>query len=94
MSPRLVTIAAVYFDILCRKMERKLTVHQFEKAVKMVADKKYPGDPKGLEKIQSKLTGPTTHPEATVCTTNVFHNQWDAAIYPCRKWQEMVFLIE
>ena len=34
----------------------------------MLADKKYPGDPKGLEKIQSKLGEPTTHPGATVRT--------------------------
>ena len=52
----------------CRKTERKLTVGQFKEAVKMLAEKKYPGDPRAVNKIQSKLTSvaPTTHPDATV----------------------------
>lgn len=42
-------------------------MRQFGEAVKMLAEKKYPGDPRAVNKLQSKLSsGPTTHPEATV----------------------------
>jgi hypothetical protein len=48
------------------KTERKLTLEQFEVAVKMLGEKKYPGDPRAMSKIQSKLSsGPTTHPGTT-----------------------------
>lgn len=53
--------------LACRKTERKLTLEQFEVAVKMLAEKKYPGDPGAMSKIQSKLSsGPALHPGATV----------------------------
>ena len=46
------------------KTERKITFGQFQDALKLVAETKYPGDPKGYEKITTKLTsskaGPTT----------------------------------
>lgn len=41
-----------------------MTLGQFEAAVDMLAEKKYPGDPDGVRKIRTKLTsgaGPTTH---------------------------------
>jgi hypothetical protein len=47
------------------KTERKLTLAQFQEAVRMLGEKKYPGDPQALKKIQSKLSTPTTHPGAT-----------------------------
>lgn len=54
--------------LACRKTERKLTLEQFEVAVKMLAEKKYPGDLGAMGKIQSKLSsGPALHPGATVC---------------------------
>ena len=52
--------------LYCRKAERKLTLEQFEQAVRMLSEKKYPGDPKAMQKLQSKLNTPTTHPGATV----------------------------
>lgn len=55
------------FLAICRKTERKLTLEQFEVAVKMLAEKKYPGDPGAMGKMQSKLSsGPALHPGATV----------------------------
>ena len=51
--------------MFCRKTERKITFAQFEDALKLMAEKKYPGDPKGLQKLRAKLTagsaGPATH---------------------------------
>lgn len=43
-----------------------MTLEQFQQAVRMLSEKKYPGDPKAMEKLQSKLTSPSTHPGATV----------------------------
>lgn len=52
--------------IRCRKSERKVNLKQFEDAVRMLSEKKYPGDPKAMEKMKAKLMAPTTHPGATV----------------------------
>lgn len=43
-----------------------MTLEQFQQAVRMLSEKKYPGDPKAMEKLQSKLSSPGTHPGATV----------------------------
>ena len=40
----------------------------------MLSEKKYPGDPKAMQKMQSKLTVPTTHPGATV-TLRISHHR-------------------
>ena len=52
--------------IMCHysKSERKITYEQFEVAVGLLAEKKYPGVANGLERIRVKLTsgsGPSTH---------------------------------
>lgn len=41
---------------LCRKNERKINFAQFEKALKLIAEKKYPGDSSGLAKLTHKIT--------------------------------------
>ena len=41
-----------------------MNMEQFMVAIGMLAEKKYPGDPKSFQKIEIKLTsgaGPTTH---------------------------------
>jgi len=43
---------------------RKINYKQFEAALKMMAEKKYPGDDNGLEKLEAKLLesgGPVAH---------------------------------
>lgn len=43
---------------------RKITYHQFEEALKMMAEKKYPGDEGGLDKLKaliSEAKGPELH---------------------------------
>jgi len=50
--------------LLYSKSERKITYEQFEVAVGLLAEKKYPGVANGLERIRVKLTsgsGPSTH---------------------------------
>ncbi len=47
-----------------RKTDRKITFSQFEDAVRHLAEKKYPGDPSGVQKLTRKLTsgdGPSAH---------------------------------
>ena len=61
-----ISISTSHKHLYCRKAERKLTLEQFEQAVRMLSETKYPGDPKAMQKLQSKLTTPTTHPGATV----------------------------
>ena len=46
----------------CSKSERKITFDQFQEAVKLLAETKYPGDPKGFEKITTKLTSSKSGP--------------------------------
>jgi len=43
---------------------RKITFGQFQEAVKLLAEKKYPGDEDAVEKLTAKIIegkGPTTH---------------------------------
>jgi len=43
---------------------RKINYKQFEAALKMMAEKKYPGDEEGLEKLKAKILetgGPVAH---------------------------------
>jgi len=43
---------------------RKINYKQFEAALKLMAEKKYPGDDGGLEKLRAKILesgGPATH---------------------------------
>ena len=44
------------------KTERKITFEQFQDALKLLAEKKFPGDPNGMKKITSKLTGGSSGP--------------------------------
>ena len=39
----------------CRKTDRKINFEQFQDGVKQIAEKKYPGDPNGLRKLESKI---------------------------------------
>ena len=39
----------------CSKVERKITFSQFLEALKLVAEKKYPGDPEGLAELERKI---------------------------------------
>ena len=61
-----------------RKTDRKITFKQFEEAVGLLAEKKYPGAPNGLAKITalitSSKTGPATHSEAAVRAIHLSHN--------------------
>ena len=41
--------------LLCRKAERKITFAQFQNALKLVAEKKYPGDKGGYRKLVDKI---------------------------------------
>ena len=61
---------------------------QFEVAVDMMGEKKYPRDPRASSKIRSKLTsgtGPSTHPGATVrteyCNRNVLQLHYSLCLY-------------
>lgn len=50
--------------LIHRKTERKITFAQFEQAMKLLAEKKYPGDTGGTDKLISKITagqGPQAH---------------------------------
>ena len=47
-----------------RLFRRKINYKQFEAALKLMAEKKYPGDDGGLEKLKSKILetgGPVAH---------------------------------
>ena len=54
----------IVLPLNCRKTERKITFEQFQDALKLVAEKKYPGDPSAVKKLTAKLTsgskGPVT----------------------------------
>ena len=39
-----------------------MTFDQFQEALKLLAEKKYPGDPKGYDKITTKLTASSSGP--------------------------------
>lgn len=80
-----------YLLSLIRKTERKVTFKQFQEAVKLLAEKKYPGDPSGLSKLTTKITsgkGPTTS-GTTVCNHIVFttpihtYNIYVCKLYTC-----------
>ena len=46
------------------KTERKMTLEQFEVALGFLAEKKYPGQPDGVEKLKARIatgSGPLTH---------------------------------
>lgn len=46
------------------KTERKMKLEQFEVALGLLAEKKYPGQPDGVEKIKARIatgSGPLTH---------------------------------
>lgn len=50
--------------VLCSKSDRKITFDQFNDALKLLAEKKYPGDPNGVNKLSEKITsgsGPSAH---------------------------------
>lgn len=54
----------IIFTKVKAKTERKITYHQFEEALKMMAEKKYPGDEGGLDKLKaliSEAKGPELH---------------------------------
>ena len=40
---------------MCSKSERKITFAQFQKALELVAQKKYPGDGNGYKKLVDKV---------------------------------------
>jgi len=45
-------------------LRRKITFAQFEQAVKLLAEKKYPDDPDAVDKLKAKIIegkGPTAH---------------------------------
>ena len=50
------------YPYYCSKSERKITFDQFQEALKLLAETKYPGDPKGFEKITTKLTSSKSGP--------------------------------
>ncbi len=41
--------------LLCRKTERKISYDQFMDAFRMVAEKKYPGDPNCVKVLERKV---------------------------------------
>ena len=60
-------LAAYLFS--CRKSERKITFDQFREALKLLAEKKYPGDADGAKKLEDFVLqgkGPTGN-KTTVC---------------------------
>jgi len=54
----------IIFSKVKPKSERKITFAQFEEALKLMAEKKYPGDAEALSKLKAKITegkGPVAH---------------------------------
>lgn len=54
----------IMFSKVKPKSERKITYAQFEEAVKLMAEKKYPGDPEAFDKLKAKIIegkGPAAH---------------------------------
>ncbi|XP_047138925.1 tubulin polymerization-promoting protein family member 2 [Hydra vulgaris] len=52
----------IIFNKVKSKTERKITYHQFEDGVKLMAEKKYPGDAEGYNKLKDLInsgSGPT-----------------------------------
>jgi len=50
--------------VYARLSRRKINYKQFEAALKLMAEKKYPGDDGGLEKLKTKILetgGPVAH---------------------------------
>lgn len=53
-----------------RKTERKITFEQFQVALKLLAEKKYPGDSSGMDKIKAKLTSGSSGPVTSGATVS------------------------
>jgi hypothetical protein len=54
----------IMFSKVKPKSERKITFAQFEEALKLMAEKKYPDDPEALNKLKAKILegkGPVAH---------------------------------
>ena len=52
------------YSALCVWQRRKITFAQFQEAVKLLAEKKYPGDPEAVDKLKAKIfegKGPAAH---------------------------------
>lgn len=54
--PYISNLARKFPFFLRRKSERKITFSQFEKALELVAAKKYPGDPDGVSKLRERIS--------------------------------------
>ena len=55
MTPDLVGLMTKQSPPLCRKSERKITFAQFQKALELAAQTKYPGDRNGYKKLVDKV---------------------------------------
>lgn len=76
----------IIFSRVKAKTDRKITFKQFEEAVGLLAEKKYPGAPNGLAKITalitSSKTGPATHSEAAkTVSSDVVDRMTDTSKY-------------
>ena len=60
-------------SFFCSKTDRKINYEQFCDALKLFADKKYPGDPDGVGKLRRKLTE-GKGPQAVGVTVSYEHN--------------------
>lgn len=61
---------ACIFQCIYRKAERKITFEQFQEAVKLLAEIKYPGDPNGVRKITTKLMSDSSGPVVSGATVS------------------------
>ena len=80
MAPSTLTCS---YPFTCRKTERKITFEQFQEALKLLAETKYPGDAGGLKKITSKLTSTGSGPVTAGATVGNKYVYVSECVYVC-----------
>jgi hypothetical protein len=74
----------IMFSKVKPKSERKITFAQFEEALKLMAEKKYPGDAEGLSKLKEKILegkGPQAHGVTKTVKAGAVDRLTDASKY-------------
>lgn len=74
----------IMFSKVKSKTERKITYKQFVEAVKLMAEKKYPGDADGFDKLQGLISagkGPTTSKTTSAAKTGAVDRLTDTSKY-------------
>lgn len=74
----------IIFSKVKAKTERKITYKQFKEALKLLAEKKFPGDEEGLSKLEAVIIdakGPAVHGATKVVKTGAVDRLTDTTKY-------------